>query len=252
MPYIPPKIIHDLPPRNSAKDFAEQYLALRRKEQRVYSDEEVRQLPAISVHNPHYKEWIARKHSCNRLLKYIGKLETPPDILEIGCGNGWLSHKLSTAAGTEVTGYDINQAELQQAKKLFGHRLNLQFISQDPFAPDAKKELYDVIVFAASIQYFPSLAIIVEKAMERLQPGGSTHIIDSHFYKPGDVAAAKQRTMEYYASMGFPELGEHYFHHSLDELSAFNYEILYNPRSTWNRLMQRSDPFYWICIKKNK
>ena len=245
-----PNITHNLKHRDAIHAFTEQYIALRKKEQRLYRDEEVRKLPLISEQHPHYKEWLARKHSSDRLLKYIAHMKDPPAILEVGCGNGWLSHKLSTIAGTEVTGFDINQLELHQAKKVFGHRLNLHFTSTDPFGPEAPRKLFDVIVFAASIQYFASFSQIISKAMDKLHPGGSIHIIDSHLYKPGEVAAAKQRTESYFAQLGFPAMSASYFHHSLEELKQFNHQILYNPHSVWNRLMQKKDPFYWICIKK--
>lgn len=245
-----PNITHNLKKREAAHAFAEQYIALRKKEQRIYRDEEVRKLPLISEQHPHYKEWLVRKHSSDRLLKYIGRMKNPPAILEVGCGNGWLSHKLSTIAGTEVTGFDINQLELHQAKKVFGHRLNLRFTSTDPFGPDAPKKMFDVIVFAASIQYFPSPQQIIARAMEKLHPGGSIHIIDSHFYKPADVVAAKQRSANYFASIGFPAMNANYFHHSLEDLKPFSYQILYNPHSVWNSLVHKKDNFYWICIKK--
>jgi 2-polyprenyl-3-methyl-5-hydroxy-6-metoxy-1,4-benzoquinol methylase len=241
-----------IPPKkpDALHAFAEQYLALRKKEQRIYRDEELRKLPSIAAQHPHYKEWLIRKHSSDRLLKFISRLKTPSAILEVGCGNGWLSHKLSTVDGVEVTGFDINQVELHQAKKVFGHRLNLHFTSTDPFGPNAPKKLYDVIVFAAAIQYFPSLPQIVENALEKLNADGAIHIIDSNFYKPAEVAAAKQRSQDYFTQMGFPGMSANYFHHTLQELEQFNTGVLYNPHSAWNKLMQRKDPFYWICIKK--
>lgn len=241
-----------IPPKqpDALHAFAEQYLALRKKEQRIYRDEELRKLPSIAAQHPHYKEWVIRKHSSDRLLKFINRLKPPIAILEVGCGNGWLSHKLSTVEGAEVTGFDINQAELHQAKKVFGHRLNLHFTSTDPFGPHAPKELYDVIVFAAAIQYFPSLPQIVENALEKLNANGTIHIIDSYFYKPAEVAAAKQRSLEYFTQMGFPGMSANYFHHTLEALEQFDAGILYNPHSAWNKLVQRRDPFYWICIKK--
>jgi hypothetical protein len=64
------------------------------------------------------------------------------------------------------------------------------------------------------------------------------------------VPAARQRTANYFASIGFPAMSANYFHHSLEDLKPFNYQILYNPHSVWNRLMQRKDNFYWIRIKK--
>lgn len=236
-------IKHDFPKRNA---FEEQYIALRKKEQRLYSDEEVWQLPYISPDHPHYKEWIARKRSSDRLVKHLNK---PLSILEIGCGNGWLSHKLSTIKGSQVTGFDINQLELYQARKVFGDSRNLEFTAKDPLAGNVK---FDVIVFAASIQYFASLNEIISRSMTRLQPGGSIHIIDTHFYKPTEVPAAQKRTENYFTSIGFAGMSENYFHHSLEELKRFDYEVLYNPSAWWNKLLQRTDPFHWVRIKKNK
>ena len=239
-------IKHDFPKRNA---FEEQYIALRTKEQRLYSDDEVRQLPFISAEHPHFKEWIARKHSSDRLLKHLTKKNTLLRILEIGCGNGWLSHKLSTIRGSQVTGFDINQLELYQARKVFGDRSNLEFTAKDPLTGNVK---FDVIVFAASIQYFASLNEIVTRCMTRLQPGGSIHIIDTHFYKPAEVPAAQKRTENYFTSIGFAGMSENYFHHSLEELKRFDYEIMYDPGSWWNKLLQRKDPFHWVCINNNK
>jgi SAM-dependent methyltransferase len=246
--YFKPNIRHELPKRSADNAFEDQYIPLRKKEQRLYSDAEVRRLPSISPLHPHYKEWISRKRSCNRLLKHLGKSKTSLRILEVGCGNGWLSHKLSTVKSTQVTGYDINQIELYQAKKVFGNRANLRFTAKDPFEETA---MFDVIVFAASIQYFASLNEIISKSMASLQPGGRLHIIDTHFYEAGEVTAAQKRTEDYFASLGFADMSENYFHHSLDELKRFDYRILYNPGSFWNKLLKRKDPFYWVCIKKN-
>jgi SAM-dependent methyltransferase len=247
-----PNIKPELPQRTEGNAFAEQYIALRKKEQRLYTDEEVRQLPLIPSHHPHYREWLARKRSFGRLLKHISKMQTPPHILEVGCGNGWLSHKMSGIAATEVTGYDINQTELYQARKVFGHRLNLQFTAKDPFADDAKNSGFDMIVFAASLQYFASLDEIISKAMRKLLPGGSIHIIDTHFYSPQEVPAAQKRTEEYFSSLGFADMSASYFHHSLEELQSFNPEILYDPNSFWNKFTGRKGPFHWVRIKKNK
>ena len=67
------------------------YLASRKKENRIYSDEQVVQLPFIEPTHIHYHEWQVRKRSALRLIHYLEKKNKPLSILEIGCGNGWLS-----------------------------------------------------------------------------------------------------------------------------------------------------------------
>jgi SAM-dependent methyltransferase len=250
MPFARFHIAHNFPARKGKAQFQDQYIALRRKEDRLYSDAQVRHLPAISKEHPHYEEWVTRKRSSDRLLKHLRKMRRPLNILEVGCGNGWLSHKLSMLKDAMVTGYDINLVELEQAKRVFARKPNLQFTSLDPIMPGIIKDRYDVIVFAASIQYFSSLEKALYNALQHLQANGSIHIIDSHLYKAAEVEAAKERTAEYYASLGFPALSDHYFHHSINALQPFNCRMLHNPHTFWNRLTHRKDPFHWVCIKK--
>lgn len=241
--------------QRSNDTFGEQYIALREKEQRLYTDAQVMQLPEISNDHPHYAEWMIRKHSSDKLINHLRKMNRPLRILEVGCGNGWLSNKLAAIPNANVTGFDINAAELQQAKRVFRNQKNLQFVSENPFSayPVRRPRLtdtYDVIVFAASIQYFASLDAVIADALQHLAKHGRVHIIDSHFYKPEQIPAARQRTAAHYASLGFDSMNAYYFHHTLNSLKSFNVRILYNPNAVWNKLHKKKAPFPWICIKK--
>src|SRR5690242_8201089 len=114
-----------------ATDFEKSYIALRQKERRVYSDRELLQLPDIDESHPHYQEWMARKESSSRLMRYLSRHDGLKKILEIGCGNGWLSAQLAALKNKEVTGMDINVTELAQAERVFGKMENLRFIHND-------------------------------------------------------------------------------------------------------------------------
>ena len=97
------------PPQTATEEinlsaFETLYLRVREKEKRIYTDEQTARLPQISQQHPHYKEWLIREQSCNKLLQYIKKKECQLDILEVGCGNGWLSAQLAKAHGVETTG----------------------------------------------------------------------------------------------------------------------------------------------------
>lgn len=230
--------------------FGEQYIALREKEQRLYTDAQVMQLPLINTNHPHFIEWQIRKHSSDKLIKHLRKMKRPLCILEVGCGNGWLSNKLAGIPNANVTGFDINSVELQQARRVFHNQPNLQFVSENPFHAKHYEKPYDVIVFAASIQYFASLDAVISDALQHLAQHGYIHIIDSHFYKPDEIPAAKQRTAAHYTSLGFPGMSAHYFHHTINALKSFNVRVLYNPNAVWNKLRKKKAPFPWIHIKK--
>src|SRR5579872_3354357 len=163
-------------------DFEDLYLAVRQREKRLYTDEQLRRLPDIDSLHIHADEWKIRKRSAIRLMDYLQRKRRPMRILEVGCGNGWLSAKLSEIPGADVIGLDINQTEISQANRVF-IKDNLEFVydtfNEDTF-PDVK---FDVIVFAASLQYFESAKAILELALSILGKGGEVHIIDTHFYK---------------------------------------------------------------------
>ena len=232
----------------AGKVFEQYYITLRKKENRIYSDEELSLLPDISSSHPHFSEWVIRKRSARKLLTYLSAKRKELSILETGCGNGWLSHQLSEIRGSTLTATDINLTELEQAASVFGHKANLRFIYGD-IRDDIFINKFDIIIFAASIQYFSSLREIINTALGHLKPSGEIHIIDSPFYKAKDIDKAKQRTIDYYMQLNMPEMADHYFHHSFRQLSAFRYSSLYDPGYLWNRWKNNNHPFPWIRIK---
>jgi ubiquinone/menaquinone biosynthesis C-methylase UbiE len=237
-------------------EFEKLYLQLREKEGRIYSDEEVIALPVISKTHPHYNEWQMRKQSGKRLINYLRKKQSTGSngqamkILEVGCGNGWLSHRLSSIDRSSIIGTDINFTEIQQAAKVFYNIPNLHFIYSDPEPEIFEEQQFDIIVFAAAVHYFSPLTGIIKRSLKLLKPNGEIHIIDSHFYPLAELSAAKKRSLFYFEAAGFPEMANWYFHHSLDDLEEFNYSILYDPKSMFNRFLRNKNPFPWICIKQ--
>jgi ubiquinone/menaquinone biosynthesis C-methylase UbiE len=232
--------------QNLKPDFEDLYIAVRQQEKRIYTDEQLQLLPDID--HIYYDEWKIRKRSSERLITYLEKKHKSLRILEVGCGNGWLSAKLSNIPNTKVTGLDINQLEIEQANRVF-KKDNLEFI-YDSFNDNTfDNEKFDVIVFAASLQYFPSVINVFKQALSILKHAGEVHIIDTPFYTPLEAEKANERSCKYYAALGIPEMSQHYFHHSISEFWGFKYEILFNPTSLFSRLFKK-DPFYWVTIRK--
>lgn len=230
--------------------FEDLYISLRRLEKRIYSDEEVAWLPDVEAGHRYQEEWKIRKTSSSRLIRYLGKKKVPLKILEVGCGNGWLCYHLSQIPGSMVTGIDINLIELEQAKRVFADLPDLWFIHSDLFTFLSRGERFDIVIFAASIQYFDSFEQLMRKLMACMNEGGEVHIIDSHFYSDAQIEAAKQSSAEYFARQGFDKMQSFYFHRTLGELNGFRFSFMDFPRRLLGRMLLQKNPFHWIRITK--
>ena len=226
------------------KKFEQCYLAIRKIEGRLLPDDIVSQLPYVSGTHPLAKEWKIRAESCKRLCRYLASKRKPLQVIEIGCGNGWLCNQLSAITQATVTGIDINQEELKQAARVFSH---IQFVYGDLMEMNTEKR-FDVIVFAASLQYFPSIKEILEHCLTLLKADGEIHILDTHFYSDHDLFEARQRTTNYFIEKGLAARNAFYFHHSILELANYHHWLRYNPRSIISRMFYKN-PFPWIVIK---
>lgn len=232
--------------------FEKKYIQIRALESRLYTDEELTQLPDIYPAHPHYPEWQQRKRSCRWLIHYLSSREANPEILEVGCGNGWLTHLLAEIPGSRVTGVDINFTELQQAARVFSNDPNLRFIHGDIRFGILQDRQFDHIIFAASIEYFPSLKKIVHLCLAYLKPGGEIHILDTPFCRSEEIKLEERRTQAYYSSFGYPEMADYYYHHTLADLRSFHYAVLYNPRAMRYRFFRKKNPYPWVRVRNNR
>ncbi len=229
--------------------FEQLYIQLREKEGRLYRDEEVAMLPAVQPGHLYRHEWAIRQRSLKKMTAYLKRKGDELSILEVGCGNGWLTAQLAAITKATVTGIDVNAAELEQAKRVFHHIPNLEFIHCGLQSETLQERNFDVIVFAASIQYFSSLKKIINAAAAYLTLQGEIYIMDSVFYRQNEIAAARQRTRDHFNSNNCEEMSAFYFHHSMEELKRFNPTILHDPSFLLNRFNLHKNPFYHVVIK---
>lgn len=242
-------LVHLTPP---TKDFEAAYLEAREKEGRLYPDEIVKQLPYLSPEHPQANEWKLRQHNVKLLLELLKK-QPRSAILDLGCGNGWLTHQLVTHQEVQVLGMDINTPELEQANRLFASS-QCSFAYGDIFKATLPEQSFDLILLVSCIQYFPDLSQLMYRLSGLLKPGGTLHIMDSPIYAAKQVAQAKARTQAYYQAQGSSGMKTHYHHHSWEDLSDFSYQLLYHPSSLKNKMMRKlglaRSPFPWVIISK--
>ena len=226
------------------------YLSVREKEGRLYSDEIVARLPSVPDGHPLRDEWRARSASALRLTKYLSRDSEPRTILDLGCGNGWLSNLLCQA-GHHVIGVDLNEHELKQAARVFASNRGLCFLEADIFAAPFQSESFDVILLSSVIQYFEDLPAVLNTLLRYLKPAGEIHIIDSPLYSDDESTGAVERSRRYYSALGFPQMADHYFHHRKSDLEAFDADWLYRHPSCLKRWWGGIDsPFPWVVVTR--
>ena len=255
-----PEFLKEIPKENGVyhlsqinKEFEDTYLKIRSKEKRIYSDQELSKLPFTSPSNQHHNEWRLRVKSFNRFQNYLLRKDGTLSILDLGSGNCWFSGQLSKSTYHQFICVDVNLKELEQGARIFSNS-GIQFIYADIFDDRLSINYFDMIILNASVQYFPDLINLMKNLLNSLKTDGEIHIIDTPFYSQSEVKSARQRTIDYYKLLGFPEMSKKYFHHTYEDLSEFNYRILFNPQSLkvkFLKLFFRKDiPFPWILIKK--
>ncbi len=220
MIFISPKEIHT--------EQEQLYIAVRDAEERVVTDDLLKQLPYPPESYIHHKEWKLRAESFHRFTNYLDKYYKGQRlrILDIGCGNGWMSNLLYKQ-GHSVTAVDLNIAELEQAERAFGTNENLQWLYADILKDEIANSPFDIIVFGASCQYFRDISILTDRLKPLLKPFGSIHLLDTFFYTEDTIAGARQRTEEYYKNLGYPLMATYYHHHSVNDLKHNGYKKIF-------------------------
>ena len=237
-------------PRNNP--FEESYLSLREKEGRLYGDPVVRLLPEFYGSAQLATELKIRKQSARRLMRHLQQ-KNPGKILEIGCGNGWLIHYLQRHVSAEYLGVDINEPELKQAIRMSTNN-TCSFLYGDIFSDSMNVLRADAIIVASAAQYFPDLKLFIQHLLMLLVPGGEIHIIDTAFYNNEEAEGARKRSENYFSEMLINRDKMNYYHHCIDALESFHYEVAYQPHNLFSKLKRKiisDSPFPWIIIRNN-
>jgi len=175
--------------------FGADYAQHRAAEGRALSCEAVASLPYLR-RGPFARQWAVKARSYEAfvarvLLPLARTTKVPLFVLDLGAGNGWLSHRLAREGhnGIAVDIRDDSVDGLGVARALLaGSGFECRVASFDclPVADAAA----DLVVFNASLHYSSDLGATLREARRVVRPGGRIAILDSPFYRHDAHGAA--------------------------------------------------------------
>ncbi|MGF7058403.1 class I SAM-dependent methyltransferase [Brassicibacter mesophilus] len=111
------------------------------------------------------------------------------DVLEIGCGNGYITEYISDVTRAHVTGIDISPVSIESAinrTKAKSNRLN--FETKNIYDLDYKEHTFDAIIAIDSLFFINPFGDVVEKLIYMLKPGASMY---AFFIYPPNVGCLR-------------------------------------------------------------
>jgi len=163
------------------------YARQRASEGRAHSGTELASLPYLSA-GPLARQWQVRARTFDTFLAHVvrpmaSRKGRPLRILDLGAGNGWLSHRLALE-GHRCTALDIREDEvdgLGAADELNRIAPFERIVASFERLPVPDRSM-DLAVFNASLHYAIGLAPVLANAARTLVPGGCIAVLDSPFY----------------------------------------------------------------------
>lgn len=202
--------------------FAAVYSEARRRERWIDADHVVRALPQVPRNHPHAPEWRVRSITLDRILTLLRSSATPLRILDVGCGNGWMSARLAIELGARVHGLDVTTSEIDQARRVWSDVPEVTFSVGSIHSVATTIDPVDVVLFAASLQYFRDARAVIDAALSMTHTDGTVVVADTPWYDATSIAAARARSRTHYASIGVGAMADHYFHHDLAQLDGLH------------------------------
>jgi len=174
----------------SASEFAAAYARHRAKEGRGLDGDALRALPYLRE-GPLARQWEVRARTFDAFLQRVvgpmsAGIKRPLRILDLGAGNGWLSHRLC-GLGHDCTAVDIRDDAvdgLGSAAALardWPGRFACVTASFEtlPLEPGQ----FDITLFNASLHYAQDLGRVLREAMRVTRTAGTLAVMDSPFYR---------------------------------------------------------------------
>jgi ubiquinone/menaquinone biosynthesis C-methylase UbiE len=102
------------------------------------------------------------------------------DILDVGCGSGYVAYELAQRAHT-VVGTDFSSEFISICQKKYKDQKNVAFLVQDLTKPlEHEDNAFDRILCKMVLQYVPDIALFAKESARVLKPKGRLIVVVDH------------------------------------------------------------------------
>ncbi len=204
---------HLLPPERelALRRFVGEYREVRRREGWGSGGPAYyRALPFRDLTGRFERIWRIRAAGFRALIRRVVRpLEAergrPLAILDLGAGNGWLSHRLAQR-GHRVAAVDLSDDPRDGLGAYVHYGTAFTPVQADfDHLPFAEAEA-DLVVFNASLHYSPDCGATLAEALRVLRGGGRLVVMDTPFYRSAESGArmVDEQHAAFLAAHGFP------------------------------------------------
>ncbi len=169
----------------SIEPFLRQYRSVREQDgYRSATAEYYCSLPVVRPDHHQAAAWSVRQQTygtlTRRVLRRFG--DRPLAILDLGAGNGWLSHRLAQLGhrAVAVDWLDDEEDGLGAHKHYASSFVCVQ--ADFDWLPFAARQ-FDLAIFNGSLHYSPDIAATLGGAVRMLAPGGALLVMDSPLFR---------------------------------------------------------------------
>ena len=165
--------------------FLEQYRTVRDRDghRRRLPAEHYRTLPSVPRSDPQAGEWLVRRETYRHLLqRVLASSSQPMQVLDVGSGIGWLSHRLA-ALGQRVAAVDALDDEADGLGAWRHYDVPFAVVQADFDALPFVTRQFDLVVFNGSLHYAPDAAATLARARRMLAAGGALVVMDSPMFR---------------------------------------------------------------------
>ena len=110
------------------------------------------------------------------------RLARTDNVLDVGCGAGWLSRRLAKLAPEgRVVGMDISEEMIRHARRASADFDNLMFVTAEVAEIPWQPNFFSHAISVESSYYWPDLAAGIKDIYRVLNEGGSTWILINYY-----------------------------------------------------------------------